>query len=71
MKYRYPFPPETVTRGIRWLEVQVGDGGAYLFQYEDIDKPCKWDGFYESVEDALAGCEETWGIRRSEWQVIA
>ena len=54
MKLRYEFPPDKVRKGIRWLEVEEGDGGAYLFQYEDIELPCKWDSFYANIEEALS-----------------
>jgi len=71
MKLRYEIPPHKVRNGIRWLEVEEGDGGAYLFQYEDIESPCKWDSFYTNIEEALSDCEETWGVRRSDWHEVA
>lgn len=71
MKLRYEFPPDKIRRGIRWLEVEEGDGGAYVFQYEDIELPCKWDNFYANIEEALADCEEAWGMSRSDWREVA
>lgn len=71
MKLRYEFPPHRVRRGIRRLEVEERDGGAYLFQDEDINAPPKWDSFYASVEAALSDCEEgDWGVSRSEWREV-
>jgi len=71
MKLRYEIPPDKVRRSIRWLEVEEGDGGAYLFQYEDINSPCKWDSFYATLEEALSDCEESLGVSRSEWREVA
>ena len=70
MKLRYEIPPDKVRRGIRWLEVEEGDGGFFLFQYEDINSPCKWDSFYHNVEDVLSDCERVWGVSRSEWHKV-
>lgn len=70
MKLRYEFPPDKVRKGIRWLEVEEGDGGAYVFQYEDIDSPCKWDSFYASIEEALSDWEGA-GVSRSDWREVA
>jgi hypothetical protein len=70
MTLRYEFPSDEVRRGIRWLEVVEGDGGAYLYQYEDINSPPKWDAFFESIEEALSSCEEGWGVSRSEWHEV-
>ncbi len=68
MKLRYEFPPDKVRKGIRWLEVEEGDGGAYVFQYEDINLPCKWDN-YANIEEALSDWEEA-GVSRSDWHEI-
>jgi hypothetical protein len=70
MKLRYEFPPDKVERGIRWLELEEADGGAFVYQYEDIDSPCKWDGFYEDIEDALSSWEEH-GVSRWDWHEVA
>ena len=70
MKLRYEFPPDKVRKGIRWLEVKEGDRGAYVFQYEDIDSPCKWDSFYASIQEALSDWEEA-GVSRSDWYEVA
>ena len=71
MKLRYEFPRDKVRKGIRWLEVVEGDGGAYLLQYEDIDSPCKWDSSYANIEEALSAGEEGWGVSRSQWHEVA
>ena len=70
MKLQYEFPPDKVRKGIRWLEVEEGDGGAYVFQYEDIDLPCKWDSFYANIEEALSDWEGA-GVSRSDWNEVA
>ncbi len=59
----------TSRKGIRWLEVEEGDGGAYVFQYEDIDSPSKWDSFYANIEEALSDWEEA-GVSRSDWHEV-
>ncbi len=69
MKLRCEFPPDKVRKGIRWLEVEEGDGGAYVFQYEDINSPCKGDSFYANIEEALSDWEEA-GVIRSDWHEI-
>jgi len=69
MKLRYEFLPDKVRKGIRWLEVEEGDGGAYVYQYEDIDSPCKWDSFHANLEEALSDWEEA-GVRRSDWREV-
>lgn len=69
MKLRYEFPPDKARRGIRWLEAEEADGEAYVFQYEDIDSPCKWDNFYANIEEALSDWEDL-GVRRSDWREV-
>lgn len=71
MKLRHEFPPDKVRRGIRWIEIEEADGGAYVFQYEDINSPCKWDNFFGTIEEALSVCEEDFGVSRSEWHEVA
>lgn len=70
MKLRYESPPENIRKGIRWLEVEEGDGGSYIFQYEDIHSPCKWDNWHASIEEALSDWEEA-GVSRSDWNEVA
>jgi hypothetical protein len=70
MKLRYEFPPDKVRKGIRWLEVMEADGGAYLFQYEDLDSPPKCDCFYANIGEALSDCEKGWGLGRSQWHEV-
>jgi hypothetical protein len=71
MKLRYEVPPDKVRKGIRWLEVVEGDGGAFVFQYEDINSQCKWDSFFANIEEALSSCEEDLGVRRSDWYKVS
>ncbi|MGC4002421.1 MAG: hypothetical protein QM811_04470 [Pirellulales bacterium] len=69
MKLRYEFPPDKVQRGIRWLELEAADGGVFVYQFEDIDAPCKWDNFYADLEDALSDWEAV-GVSRSDWYEV-
>ncbi|MEZ6235469.1 MAG: hypothetical protein R3B68_14880 [Phycisphaerales bacterium] len=70
MRLRCEIPPDAVRRGIRWLEIEPADGGAYLFLYENIDAPCKYDHFFTSVEEALTASEESWSVARSDWHEV-
>jgi hypothetical protein len=58
---------EAVRDDIRWLQIEKADGGFYLFQYADLEKPPKWDSFCNSLEDILRDCERIWGIKDSSW----
>ena len=61
-------PKERIRGNITWLEIEEADGGYYLYQYEDIDKPPKWDSFYVDIEELLEDCLKNWGIQESDWQ---
>ncbi len=69
MKLRYEFPADKVRKGIRLLELEEADGGAYVYLYEDIELPCTWDHFYATIEAALSAWEEE-GVSRSDWQEV-
>lgn len=40
-----------------------------MFLYEDIDKSCKWDYWYQTLEVALDAGED-YGIKKEDWEVL-
>lgn len=61
-------PEDRVTNEIRWLEIEEGDGGYYLFQYVDINAPPRWDVFSDDLEGLLEDCMRIWGVDRTQWE---
>lgn len=50
-------PEDRVQGGIRWLQIEAGDGGYYLFQHFDIDQAPQWDTFVDDLDELLDGRE--------------
>ncbi len=72
MRMRYDFPPDKIHRGIRFWELEEGDGGTYLFHFEEEGSPCKWDTFYTgmSMEETMSDLEEDGDVSRSDWYEV-
>lgn len=75
IKYIGKIPLEKVDDdNIRWLviEPQTHDNkivGYYMFLHEDINKPCKWDNWYQTLEVALDAGED-YGIKKENWEIL-
>ncbi|MDP6938461.1 MAG: hypothetical protein QF848_06450 [Planctomycetota bacterium] len=65
---RFQIPSHQIQNEITYLEIEAGDGGFYLFQYERPNSPPKWDSFYATLDEALDDCESAWGISRNSWE---
>jgi hypothetical protein len=56
---------------ISWLEIHPSeDGSVYVFQFEDISCHCKYDEWFQKMEDALEWAREQYGISQSDWLSI-
>jgi len=62
-------PEARVIKGISYLEIHEGDGGFYLYQYENenIGTP-KWDSWTDDLADLLQDCKTFWDIDNSLWK---
>ena len=63
-------PIKHIANGILWLGAEKADGGFYLYQYEDPSLPCKWDTFYQTLEDLATDCQDSFGIDGSTWDKL-
>ena len=58
---------DLIKNEITWIEIDEADGGYYMFQYENINSPPKWDVFSDNIEDLLEDCNNIWGIGYDDW----
>lgn len=74
MKLKFPvrakIADQYVTRGITYLEIHQRDGGYYLFQFENLELPPKWDSFTDNIDELLHECKKTWGIEEHQWMKV-
>jgi hypothetical protein len=75
LKYIGKIPADYITEdNIKWLVIkpQVHHNnivGFYMFLHEDIDKPCKWDNWYNTLEGAFKAGED-YGVAKENWEVL-
>ena len=63
--------PEFQSQGIKWLGIEdmtKSGGGVFLFLYEDITKPCKYDDWFITLEEALKHAQEYYGVIEDDWE---
>jgi hypothetical protein len=55
-------------QNIRWLALWIEDkGGVFVFQFEDVTKPCLYDQWFESLDEAFQWCNKQYNIQRNDW----
>lgn len=75
VKYRAEIPEHFVrTDNIRWLEIapQLHNNivcGFYMFLYSDINEPCLYDNWYQTLEVAFEVGED-YGVAKEAWELI-
>lgn len=75
MKYIAEIPLEYIEDNIKWLEIvpQMHENiivGYFMYLYEDISKPAKWDNWYQTLEIAFDAGED-YGVKKEFWKSLS
>lgn len=57
---------------IRWIEIEDKRGtqeGVFVLLYEETTEPCKYDWWFQTIEEAQQFAEQNYGIRPDEWNL--
>jgi hypothetical protein len=57
--------------GLTWLGIEdksAAREGVFVFLYEDVTQPCRYDWWFQTIEEALQFAEDNYGVRPHEWE---
>jgi hypothetical protein len=55
-------------QNIQWLAIWKEEkGGVFVFHFENVTKPCMYDDWFQTVEEALDCCQEQYNIQQNDW----
>jgi hypothetical protein len=70
--WRGAVPEDSEAVEVEFTFAVTDDGsGNFLLVYESLDKRFAADSWHETIEEAFACAEESFGIRRKEWSCKA
>jgi len=52
------------------FEISDDGGDGFLLSYQSSDKSCHGDTWHQTIDEAIAAAQESFGIARDEWKFV-
>lgn len=63
--------PQYQVQGLKWITLEqdhLGSGGVFLFLHQNLNEPCIFDYWFETIQQAEQEALKRWGISKEDWE---